>query len=522
MEAVLGHVTHISGSRLTVAGQLNTEDERPIRIGSLVKVPAPDVDVVGSVTSMRLESASPLRHVFEVDLLGEITRVAGKALRFQRGVLNHPLPGAAVVTTTASDRSVIFAGPTGATLRIGTLSNDATQPALLTMDDLLAKHFAIVGATGTGKSSAVTVMVSAILAQQPNAHIVLLDPHNEYASAFGDIADVLNVDNFVLPFWLFDLEEAVRIIVRGGTEQEQQAQAIILKDAITQARRYSNNGQASGAITVDTPVPFNVHDLLGFINEAMGRLGKPDSARPYLRLRTRLESLRDDRRYAFMFQDAFDTKDPLSNVIARLLRIPVGGKPLTILDLSGVPSEIADVVVSLSCRVIFDFTMWADPRTRPPILLVCEEAHRYVPEDERQGFPGAEQALTRIAKEGRKYGLSLGLVSQRPSEISTHALSQCGTIFALRLGNDRDQRFVAKALADIGHKMLETLPVLRTQEAIVFGEAVPLPMRVRIQDLPPELRPHSDSAQFSQAWQMDSANAAFRDATIARWRNQTR
>jgi DNA helicase HerA-like ATPase len=158
---------------------------------------------------------------------------------------------------------------------------------------------------------------------------------------------------------------------------------------------------------------------------------------------------------------------------------------VSIIDLSGLPSEIADVVVSLACRVIFDFVLWSRPGQVPPLLLVCEEAHRYVPANEETGFAAAARAITRISKEGRKYGISLGLISQRPTELSQAALSQCGTIFALRMGSELDQRFVATALPDAAQGMLAALPMLRNQEAIISGEGVSLPMRVRFDDLPP-------------------------------------
>jgi DNA helicase HerA-like ATPase len=521
MDVVLGHVTSVSGSQLVLAGQADTNEDS-VGIGTVVKIRGRNTDVLGTITAMALDGASGSSRVINVELFGELSRDGGSLASFNRGVLHHPQLGAPVVPASETDRAAVFQRLSSANLRIGVLSYDEAQPAYAMMDELLAKHFAVVGATGSGKSSAVAVILSAILEQQPNAHIIVLDPHNEYAAAFGDLADVLNVDNFVLPFWLFDLEEAVRILVRGGTAQEQEVQTIILKDVITQARRYYARIGETDSITVDTPVPFRVYELMRFLNEAMGRLDKPDTARPYLRLRARLESLRDDKRFAFLFTDSFDEEDSLSQVIGRLLRIPVRGKPITIIDLSGVPSEIADVVVSLSCRVVFDFTLWSDPEGRPPILLICEEAHRYVPADSSTGFAAAARALTRFAKEGRKYGLSLGLVSQRPSELSTYALSQCGTIFALRLANELDQRFVAKALSEFGQAMLTTLPMLRTQEAIAFGEAVPVPMRMRFDDLPPGRRPYSDSAQFSKAWQVDSADEHFRDAGIRHWRKQSR
>jgi uncharacterized protein len=363
----------------------------------------------------------------------------------------------------------------------------------------------------------------AILAEHQHAHIVLLDPHNEYGKAFGDVAEIVNVDNLQLPLWLLDFEEAAGVLIRGGTVQEQEAQAIILKDAITRARRhYASKGLAAASITVDTPAPFGVPDLLRFIDEAMGRLNNPDNSAPYLRLRTRLESLRDDRRFAFMFSDWLVTRDTLSQIVGRLLRIPVDGKPITVIDLSGIPSEIADVVVSLTCRLTFEFSLWSERERRPPVLVVCEEAHRYVPAAQSVGSAAAARAITRIAREGRKYGVALALISQLPSELSPQALSQCGTVFALRLGHYLDQRFMATALPDASRGMLASLPSMRTQEAIVFGEGVRLPMHIRFDDLPPERRPRSDSAQFSKSWQTESADAEFLAEGIRRWRQQTR
>jgi DNA helicase HerA-like ATPase len=503
--------------------EADSSQESSTRIGALVKVQVGDADVVGTVRAVQLEHGPPPHQVLVVDLLGELSPSGRSWATFTRGVTDYPTPGSPVFAASEQDFSAIYARSSRSSVRIGTLDQDKARPAFLMVDELLTKHFAVLGSTGSGKSCAVTLILSAILSENPNAHIILLDPHNEYATAFGDQAEVVNVDNLQLPLWLFDLEESVRILVRGGTPEEQQSQAMIIKDAITQARRrYADDRSVPTAITVDTPVPYRISDLLSFINDAMGRVNRSDTSMPYMRLRTRIESLRDDRRFSFMFSDWIATRDVLSEVVGRLLRIPVKGKPLTILDLSGVPAEVSDVVVALICRMMFDFSLWSDRKRMPPILLVCEEAHRYVPADTSVGFAAAARAVSRLAKEGRKYGLSIALVSQRPAELSPYALSQCGTIFALRLSNDLDQRFVERTLPDAATGMLAALPSMRTQQAIVSGEGVPVPMKIRFDNLPPERRPRSDSAEFSKSWQDDSADDAFREDTIQRWRLQSR
>jgi uncharacterized protein len=527
MKKILGHVTAAGGSQMTACLDSGVSCDAAGRIGDIVKVQCAEHDVVGIVSAVRVEPGPPPRDVVVVELFGELVTTDGSGVQFSRGVSRYPVSGAPVFVASEADRAVMFAPASGTNLRIGALYQDPSRPAFLLMDPLLTQHFAVLGSTGSGKSCAATLILSAIAAEHPNVHIVVLDPHDEYATAFGDLAEVIDVNNLQMPFWFFDLEEAVRILVRGGTAQEQEAQAIILKEAMTRARRhYAGDDPAATSITVDTPVPFRVSDLLRFIDGAMGKLDKADTSAPYLRLRTRIESMRDDRRFSFMFSEIV-TRDTLAQFVGRMLRLPSNGKPLSIMDLSGLPSEIADVVVSLACRVIFDFVLWSRPGQVPPLLLVCEEAHRYIPADEKAGFAAAARAISRIAKEGRKYGISLGLISQRPAELSPTALSQCGTIFALRLGSELDQCFVATALPDTAQGMLAALPTLRNQEAIISGEGVPLPIRVRFNDLPANGRPRSDGAEFSKAWRAGGEQAEccatdLVDEGVRRWRLRTR
>ncbi|MEE8534790.1 MAG: ATP-binding protein, partial [Kiloniellales bacterium] len=203
-----------------------------------------------------------------------------------------------------------------------------------------------------------------------------------------------------------------------------------------------------------------------------------------------------------------------------LFRIPVDGRPITIMDLSGVPSEILNVVISVVSRMIFDFAVWSDRAL--PMLLVCEEAHRYVPQDPRLGFEPTKKAIARIAKEGRKYGVSLCLISQRPSELASGILSQCNTIFALRMSNQKDQEFVRGALSESAMGLMDFLPSLRNAEAIAVGEGVPVPVRICFDHLAEEHRPRSGTAAFSTAWQNDDEDKAFIDVVVERWRRQRR
>jgi DNA helicase HerA-like ATPase len=270
---------------------------------------------------------------------------------------------------------------------------------------------------------------------------------------------------------------------------------------------------------VDTPVPYRIMHLVQNITLASGKLNKPDDTSPYLRLIAKIENFCRDKHYEFMFGGAIT--DNMREIISRLVRIPVGGKPITIFDISSVPSEVVDVVVSLMCRLIFDFARWSNKGQGTPILLVCDEAHRYMPRDEGLGFEPTRRAISQIAKEGRKYGVSLCLVTQHVSEISERILSQCSTIFALRLSSETDQAFVRRALTDNAAGLLSALPTLQRQEAIAFGEGVPHPMRIRFAELDTMLRPKSTSANFQEGWRHDRRDHAFLDAIIDRWRDQS-
>jgi hypothetical protein len=249
----------------------------------------------------------------------------------------------------------------------------------------------------------------------------------------------------------------------------------------------------------------------------MGKYERPLELAPYMRIKDRFNSLQADRRYAFMFPGLM-VRDEMTRLLSRIFRVPVDGKPVTIFDTSGVPTEILNVVVSMLCRITFDFALWSDRTV--PILLVCEEAHRYAPTNEKLGFEPTKRAIARIALEGRKYGVSLGLVTQRPSELAANILSQCNTIFAMRITNNKDREYLAAAMPESGSGMLEELPALRAAEAIAIGEGVPVPLRIMFDPLPDDCRPHSNTAKFSDRWDQDNVPAEFLTEVVGRWRRQ--
>ena len=361
--------------------------------------------------------------------------------------------------------------------------------------------------------------------KNPAAHIVLLDPHNEYATAFGDWGEVISPRNMQLPFWLLTFEELIEVLI---SDSERKAEIEILQELIPIAKsRYSTGrgkeSQAvrrgvldSGRYTVDTPVPYRISDLTSLIDERMGKLENKRDLSPYRQIKSRIESISQDARYAFMF-GSLTVYDGMTQVLSRIFRVPVAGKPITILELTGIPPEIVAVVVSVICRMTFDFALWSEGQV--PVTVVCEEAHRYVPANASLGFEPAKRAIAKIAKEGRKYGASLCIVTQRPAEIDPTILSQCNTIFALRMSNDRDQAIVQSAISDTGSGLLEFLSALGQREAIAFGDGVSLPVRIRFDEMPKQFLPRSSGAAFTKQWQHSETDELFLEQLVERWRS---
>ena len=493
----IGHVISVSGSKLSGvlspadaagANGLGADAGRTLQIGNLVKISMPKSVAYGLVSKLEIRDPSgpPNGHdcrIIEIDLFGEaVSNGAAPAdggqanghaqVGFQRGVSVYPSLGDEIYSASSDELAEIYKRPAVASARMGTLHQDQDLPVYLMTDELLGKHFSILGTSGSGKSCALSVILRSILDDNPSGHVVLLDPHNEYSQAFGDRANVITTEELQLPFWLLNFEEIAEVLC-SPEPSSREAEMGILKEAIIAAKlSFAGDTDEAEYLTVDTPVPFRLSSLVQHIDKAMGDFERAEQIRPYLRIKSRINRLRGDRRYAFMFSGV-SVRDTMADIVCNILRIPVDQRPITIFDLSGVPSEIVDVLVSLLCRMIFDFAMWSVRGQVVPVLVVCEEAHRYIPRDPTAGFGPTRKAISRIAKEGRKYGVSLCLVTQRPSELSETILSQCNTLFALRMSNDRDQEFVRRALPESAAGMMNALPALRTQEAVVVGKASP-------------------------------------------------
>ncbi|MGE5271790.1 MAG: ATP-binding protein [Thiohalocapsa sp.] len=524
----IGRVIAVSAAQVIVlleSGVDGAQSGEPIEMGALVKLQTRSSTVYGMVNALRvplpsLSAPDDDLKIVEVELLGEMLRSEKGERAFQRGVSMFPAIEAPVYLATAENLAQVYAPLGTASVPVGTIYQAASVPAYLRIDDLMGKHFSIVGTTGSGKSCAVATILRAVIEHNPNAHVMLLDPHNEYARAFAERAVVLSPDDGLhLPYWLFNFDELAEIVLgsdRGDIEQRK-----ILSESVLSAKQgnFAKAGlDKSGS--VDTPIPYRMSDVLTYLDRAMGALNRPESINAFRTVKARLTALQADARYAFVFGASLSLRDEMSEILSNLFRIPVNGKPITILDISAVPSEVLNVVVSLVCRLTFDFAMWSE--TTIPITIVCEEAHRYAPRDRELGFEPTKRALARIAKEGRKYGVSLCVVTQRPSDLDPSLLSECNTMFALRMTNHDDQDILRDALSEASHGLMNFLPALRNGEAIAVGEGVSMPMRICFSPLAEEFRPKSSTASFTSAWSRDVDDRAAVMQTVERWRRGMR
>lgn len=580
----LGTVASVSGSSVSirlarsVASGLSIIEGRAYRIGqvgSFVRIPQGYQDLFGVVSEVGAKAmpedvpsdeADTGRWV-EVQLVGE--SLGGV---FERGISQHPNVGDTVHITTESSLARIYGTDDSGQIIIGSLSSSESIPAKLSLDELITRHSAVLGSTGSGKSTTIASLLQAITAptnngtDYPSARILLLDIHGEYPNALADIASIYSVDprpneqKLLIPYWALSAADLLKFLTGGVSDTQETA----LTDKILELKRKSHEDQnfpgvEASSITVDTPIPFSLkklwHDLIDFeiatfegSDRDQPALIEPGDAEalksprykphamgakgPFLNseaigIRRQLNLLRSkmlDPRYDFLLCPGHwepDLEGKVESDLDALLSGWLGAEhPITILDLSGVPSTVLELLVGSILKIVYESLFWSREKSEGgierPLLIVMEEAHRYL---SAETDTLASETIQRIAKEGRKYGIGAMVISQRPSEVDDTILSQCGTFMALRLANPTDREHVRGTLPDGLVSLLDILPVLRTGEAIVMGEAAKLPMRCRI-TLPPEKRqPRSTDPKVSEQWSIPRRKEGY-NRVVASWRAQ--
>ena len=545
------------------------------QVGSFVRVPQGYQDLFGVVSEVganavpeKLDSVDDTGRWMKVELVGEV--VGGT---FERGVSQYPNIGDSVHLAVEEHLRKLYDIRGQGHIVIGTLASAESIPAKIALNELITRHSAVLGSTGSGKSTTIISLLRAITTsspqseEYPNARVLLLDVHGEYSVPLADVAQVFSVEpqygeeRLFIPYWALDSDDLLDFLT-GGLEGNSET---AFTDKIYKLKLESHGlqkfpGVNSGSITVDTPLPFSLkklwYDLIDFeitTFEGPNRdqptqqdPGNPDtltpptykphamgSVGPFLNsqavgIQRPLNLLRSrvlDRRYGFLLRpgpwepdlDGKPTRD-LDELLAGWLG---GEKPITILDLSGIPSSVLERLVGSILKIVYEALFWSREKSEGgisrPLLVVMEEAHRYL-SDRLKGT--ASEVVQRIVKEGRKYGVGAMVVSQRPSEVNETILSQCGTFFALRLSNPSDRARVQGTLPDGLVGLLDVLPILRTGEAIVTGEAAKLPMRCRVTLPAKELRPRSEDPNVSANWGMARREEGY-ERVVASWRAQS-
>lgn len=473
--------------------------------------------------------------IIELDLFGEGEwRLDNSTwvLDFERGVTTYPLPQQRVYLTPRNDLEFIYGEGTGPVIHLGEHVGSAGTPCYAELNELLGKHTAILGSTGSGKSGTVASLLHGIIdrgaaVSRKNWHpqIVVLDPHNEYGAAFPNHVRLSTDEgSLILPYWLLSLQETVNLLI-GKTEFVATSQANIVKTAILRARQDSADivDVEPENISVDSPVPYKLERLIYHIENSTNMPSQASRQEPWNSLIHKIEVLKSDSRLVFMMKEWDGAEDPMKLIIKQFLG---NSDPIRIVDLSGVPNEVAGAASSVIARLLFSIKLWQtrEERESNPVLLVCEEAHRYVPNRGEAQYEAAQDAIRRLAKEGRKYGIGLILVSQRPSEVEATVLSQCNSWLVMRITNESDRSHVQGILPDSLSNLTKVLSGLRRREAIFVGQAAVLPSRILIRDLIKDGKslPRSQDIDFDKGWQRETMTDEQINEVSKRWRTQSR
>lgn len=502
---ILGHVIKCDGARATIAATVTTHDGETTdewTVGRMISINLGNTRTVGLVYEIERtapewaeDGNNPIE--VKVELVGEVRDGATPADKpsFDRGITKYPYIGAISHRIRSRDLQAVYDLAGRQAVNVGRLTQDESIEANIAIQDTLTRHFAVVGTTGVGKSTAVSLLVRRAVDARPELRVLIFDPHNEFANSFGDKAHRIDTTKLDLPFWMFRLEEFAEVLFRGRELDADEVE--VLRDIIPLAKQIYRGAAGSmrkgpDILTADTPVPYRMVDLLKQLDERIGALDAKTERPIYRSLKARIEAALIDPRYKFMFNSKL-IEDTIHQTIANIFRVPHEGRRITCFEMAGLPSEIVNSVCSVLSRLAFDLALWSEARLK--ILVLCEEAHRYMPADGKLGFAPTRYALSRIAKEGRKYGCYLGVITQRPGELDPTILSQCSTVFAMRLANEQDQAIIRSAIADSSASSLSFLSSMGQREAIAFGEGVATTMRLKFVKLTQDMIPgHVEAA----------------------------
>ncbi len=546
----LGKVRAVDTRKVNV--QVNTdEDLRKARVGQLVALSLPGaieewlIGIIDKViktpvleeqsipeengsdemSSMVLPRESVLNTV-QLTLVGTVGLTTDNRTRFSRSLVQVPeIDGKCHILRDAQLQTFMMLlsteGKTDHSLEIGHYTIDENAKAYLDGNKLFQRHASLLGSTGSGKSWSVASILEQA-SKLPSANLIVFDLHGEYREF--TYARHLRIPGpeelgksdkslLFLPYWLLNAEELQAMFI-DRSEFSAHNQVMAFQDTVVAEKKKTledlKKTEVLNAFTLDSPIPFNIKNVLKELERlntemVQGSSGK-DKQGPFYgqfsRLLVRLNSKVSDKRYGFLFQapDAEHKYDAMAEMVKHLMDYSEEKAQIKVIDFSEVPADILPVIVGLVARIIYQVQFWTDRNKRRPMALVCDEAHLYLPKKDGKN-PVEQRAIEnfeKIAKEGRKYGVALLIVSQRPSDVSSTILSQCNNVIALRLTNGDDQATVKRLMPESLEGLMDTLPILDIGEALVVGDAVLLPSRIRIH--PPNEKPLSATIDFWDEW----------------------
>lgn len=559
ISTLIGHIIDVQGNLFiatlveddqghTPTITIADEDILVGQLGSYVSVMQNDINLIAIVTRMteQEELAAPtietpgdnaarLPFAKRLARLTPVGTISADG-QFERGVSRYPTTGAEVHAISSANVAKMFTRFQSKGLEVGTLPSLPTLKVYLDPTGLFGRHSAILGQTGSGKSWTLTSLVQKTVTVMPNAHIIILDLHGEYcwgkegkkSYAFDEeIVRHIDARELEIPYWLMTYAELCDLLI-DQTDYSAHNQTAVFREILSELRNAEGKVLKLERTTLDTPIFFDLLTLRKsieernglVISESTGKLIKGPLTGSFDNFLMRLDSKLNDVRYDFLLKPK---KRNSSTSLSDLLRdfVGLGSKKtaITIIDLSSVPFDVRPTVAAQIGRLAFEFNYWNPQYREFPILLICEEAHSYIPRDTENQYAGARKSMERIAKEGRKYGVGLMVVSQRPHEVSETVLAQCGTFICLRITNPDDQSYIRSLIPESEEDLVGVLAGLGRGEALVLGEAVPLPTRVQFSQ--PNPTPNSDDIDFYTKWK-DGLTDLDVDEIIRHWRTQQR
>jgi hypothetical protein len=556
---VIGYLVDVQGSLLTATlvedeqGHVPTvtigdEDILVGQIGSYVAVRQNDIHIIAIVTRMTEQEAlaaptieTPGDDTARLPFAKRIARLTpigsiDSQGQFDRGVGQYPTTGAEVHAIGAADIAKMFDRFLSKGFSVGKVTTHPSLKVCLDPSNLFGRHFAVLGQTGSGKSWTIASLVQKTVEVMPKAHIIILDLHGEYCwkredgnrhYAFADtIVRHVDARDLEIPYWLMTYAELCDLLVERG-EREATNQTAFFRDCLLEGREAENKSAnpplGLARVTVDTPIYFSLDEVLTKVRaKNVERVGSRQGPMfgDFDRFLMRLESKLNDLRYDFLLKPRMrKTSASLSALLRDFVGLGEPKKAVTVIDLSSVPFDVRPTVAAQIGRLAFEFNYWNPKYREFPILLVCEEAHAFIPRAIESQFAGSRKSMERIAKEGRKYGVGLAVVSQRPHEVSETVLAQCGTFVCLRITNPDDQGYVRSLVPESEGDLVSVLAGLGRGEALVLGEAVPLPTRLQFDK--PNPTPNSDDVDFYKEWR-EGPDDLDVDAIVKHWRSQER